>query len=82
MKICRNLYSTIEAEAHRITFPDYGSAVVDLMASHLAPHLDNWDALGGPCTAFGEPLVPTNPRSEAYSIWKEAVSLEERHKLL
>ena len=80
MRVCRNLYSAIEAEAARIAFLDHGSAVLELMASHLAPHLDDWYELGGPCSAYGEPLVPTNSRSEAYCIWKDAISLGERHE--
>lgn len=82
MNVSRNLYKAIEAEAFRIASPDRVSAVAELMSSHLAPYLDDWSELGGPCSAFGEPLVPTDSKSRAYQIWKDALCLGERHKFL
>ena len=36
--------------------------VVKCMANHLAPPLDNRLDLGGRCSTYSEPLVPTNPQ--------------------
>lgn len=47
------------------------------MASHLVPYLNDWYEFGGPCSAFGEPLVPTDSKSWAYQIWKEVIRLGE-----
>lgn len=77
MRVSRNLYKAIEAEAFWIASPDCVSAVAELMASHLAPYLDDWYELGGPCSTFSEPLVPTDSKSRAYQIWKEVIRLGE-----